>query len=101
MNKKVDNPTRTFKHKKVKGRSLTDTRQLHWLKVKRSREIKEMTIEYNAKYDGRPIFGAAHVVLLNFDMSVPQYLNRELTREEYQTHFLNSGRYNNYKRLRV
>ena len=87
---------RTLKHRKVKGRSLTDTRQLTWLQKQRSEEIKSMTIEYNNRYGGRPIFSHSQVLLILYGMSEHQYLTRELTKVEYNQFVLKGGRYKNY-----
>ena len=92
-------PIRTYKHRKTKGRSLTDVRQLDWLRKQRSEEIKEITINYNAQFDGKPIFFASQVVLLTFGMSVCQYLERELTDREYKQFFLKGGKYNNWRKV--
>jgi hypothetical protein len=90
---------RTHKHRKVKGRSLTDTRQLTWLQKQRSAEIKSMTIEYNNRFEGRPIFSCSQVLLILYGMSEHKYLTRELTEAEYNQFVLRGGRYKNFKNV--
>jgi len=90
---------RTLKHRKTTGRSLTDTRQLTWLQKQRSEEIKSMTIDYNNRFDGRPIFSHSQVLLILFGMSEHQYLTRELTKREYKQFFLSKGTYNNWRKV--
>ena len=87
---------RTHKHRKTTGRSLTDTRQLIWIQKQRSEEIKSMTIEYNNRFNGRPIFSHSQVLLIIYGMSEHQYLTRELTKREYNQFVFKGGRYNNY-----
>jgi len=90
---------RTLKHRKTTGRSLTDTRQLTWLQKQRSEEIKSMTIEYNNRFEGRPIFSCSQVLLILYGMSEHQYLTRELIKREYKQFFFKGGRYKNYVRV--
>ena len=90
---------RTLKHRKTTGRSLTDTRQLTWLQKQRSEEIKSMTIEYNNRFEGRPIFSHSQVLLILYGMSEHQYLTRELTNVEYRQFFLSKGTYNNWRKV--
>jgi len=101
MKERKGTSIRTHKHRKTKGRSLTDTRQLPWLQIQRREEIKNFTIEHNNKFGGRPIFSHAHVLLLMFGMSEAQYLTRELTKREYRQFFLSKGNYFNNKKVRV
>ncbi len=90
---------RTLKHRKTTGRSLTDTRQLTWLQKQRSEEVKSMTIEYNNRFEGRPIFSCSQVLLILYGMSEHQYLTRELIKREYKQFFFKGGRYKNYVRV--
>jgi len=94
--KKIMKTVRTLKHRKTTGRSLTDTRQLPWLQKQRSEEIKSMTIDYNNRFEGRPIFSCSQVLLILYGMSEHQYLTRELTKVEYKQFFFKGGRYKNY-----
>ena len=66
------------------------------MEKQRSEEIKSMTIEYNNRFDGRPIFSCSQVLLILYGMSEHQYLTRELTKVEYRQFFFKGGRYKNY-----
>lgn len=81
----------------IRKNSATDVRQLDFIRKQRSEEMEQFTKTYNQKYEGRPIFGHVHVMLLLFEMSPTQYLERPLTDREYVQFFRMGGKYLNHR----